>query len=76
MATEFDHSRQGRDTKRSMGATVGIVAAAAIAGLLLFTFYDRIPSSGTNRPTASTPDRTASKTTTPPANTTTSTPTK
>ena len=76
MATEFDHSRQGRDTKRGMGATVGIVAAAAVAGLLLFTFYDRIPSSGANRPTASTPDRTAPKTITPPANTTAPAPTK
>jgi LPXTG-motif cell wall-anchored protein len=74
MATEFDRTRTGRDTRNGMISVIGIVVLLAIAGLLFITFYDRTPTA-TNSTAVTTPQRTAPKTTAPPTNTTTTPPT-
>jgi hypothetical protein len=74
MATEFDHTRTGRETWSGLGSVFGVVVLMAIAGVLFITFYERTPTAPNNTRVI-TPQGTAPKTTAPPANTTTTPPT-
>jgi hypothetical protein len=75
MATQLGHSSPGRDSQRGARVALGVVVAAAVAGLLVLVFSERTPHTGPNTSAVINPG-TAPQATTPPGNTTTAAPTK
>ena len=81
MATEYERPRDRvverthtTDTGWGMGTVLGLIIALGLGLILFFAFFDRSPSTPTtvtSQPRVTAPDRTAPKTTNPPANTTT-----
>jgi hypothetical protein len=65
MPAEFNRALADRDTDRRMRRMIGLFAALGLGSLLLFVFFDRIPSAGSSKTTVSTPKTTAPPATTP-----------